>query len=95
MVDTALLQCYSIGAGQHSRGNYTMTVRKVTNQIYAALEEGALTHQQVAEAALAYMSEDEVADMAHSNEFFLNEEDEEEWSAYTADYNDRGSHHHW
>jgi hypothetical protein len=47
------------------------------------------------------MSEDDVAEMAHNEEFFLyedeqeEEEDEEEWSPYTADFNDPGSIHHY
>jgi hypothetical protein len=75
-------------------------VCEVTNKIYAAVDEGILTWQQVAEGALQYMSEDDVAEMAHNEEFFLyedeqEEEDEEEWSPYTADFNDPGSIHHY
>jgi hypothetical protein len=74
-------------------------VREITNKIYAAVDEGILTWQQVAEGALQYMSEDDVAEMAHNEEFFLyedeQEEDEEEWSPYTADFNDPGSIHHY
>jgi len=74
-------------------------VREITNKIYAAIDEGILTWQQVAEGALQYMSEDDVAEMAHNEEFFLyedeQEEDEEEWSPYTADFNDPGSIHHY
>jgi len=36
--------------------------------------------------------------MAHNEEFFMyedEEEDEEEWSPYTADFNDKGSIHHY
>lgn len=56
--------------------------RKITNKIRDAVAEGVLSYEQVAEAALKYMSEDEVADMAHVNEFFqfedeLEDEDEE------------------
>jgi hypothetical protein len=73
--------------------------REITNKIYAAIDEGILTWQQVAEGALQYMSEDDVAEMAHNEEFFLyedeQEEDEEEWSPYTADFNDPGSIHHY
>jgi hypothetical protein len=73
--------------------------REITNKIYAAIDEGTLTWQQVAKGALQYMSEDDVAEMAHNEEFFLyedeQEEDEEEWSPYTADFNDPGSIHHY
>ena len=75
--------------------------REITNKIYAAIDEGILTWQQVAEGALQYMSEDDVAEMAHNEEFFLyedeqeEEEDEEEWSPETADFCDVGSIHHY
>lgn len=69
-------------------------VRKITNKIYAAVEEGTLTWQQVGEAALRALSEDAVALMAHNEEFFLYEE-EEEWTPDNADYCDVGSRHHY
>ena len=72
----------------------SIDVRKITNKIYDAVEEGQLSWSQVAIAALQYMSEDDVADMAHMNEFFLFEE-EEEWHQDTCDYNDFGSSHHY
>src|SRR6056297_1887172 len=59
-------------------------VRNATNRIYDAMDEGILDPRTVAEAALKYMSEDEVADMAHANEFFpYDEEDEDEDDVYT------------
>ncbi len=75
----------------------TYDVRKITNKIYDAVDKGVLTWEQVATAALQFMSEDEVATMAHNEEFFAyeEEEDEEEWSAETADFNDPGSIHHY
>ncbi len=77
--------------------------RKVTNRIYDALEDGSLTYQQVAEAALIFMSEDDVAEMAHANELFLgmDEEDDEDDdesgddSDPMDDYNYVGSPHHY
>ena len=72
------------------------SIREITNRIYEAVDEGVLTWQQIAEAALTYMSESDVADMAHNEEFFMYEdEEEEEWSPYTADFNDKGSIHHY
>lgn len=61
--------------------------RKITNKIRDAVAEGVLSYEQVAEAALMYMSEDEVADIAHNEEFFLHEdeEDEEEDEEYLID----------
>ena len=50
-------------------------IREVTNKIHAAMEEGTLTPLQVAEAALRFLSEDDVATMAHNEEFFHYEEE--------------------
>lgn len=56
--------------------------RKVTVRILEAADEGTLSWQQIAEAAMRAMSEDDVALMAHNEEFFLDDqyddEDEEE-----------------
>ena len=56
----------------------TMATRKVTNQLLELIEDGILDPQTVLEACLQYMSEDDVADMAHSNEFLEEEEDDAE-----------------
>jgi len=61
--------------------------RAITNKILAAMDDGLLTPQQVAEAALRFLSEDDVAKMAHNEEFFFNE-DEDEDDAADVDYND-------
>lgn len=45
-----------------------MDVRKVTNSLHEMMDEGILDPRQVADAALKYMSEDEVKDMAYRNE---------------------------
>ena len=50
--------------------------RKVTNEVLNMIEEGILDRDSVILACLKYMSEDEVADMAHANGFLDNEEDE-------------------
>jgi hypothetical protein len=50
--------------------------RKVTNQILEAVDDGLLDPNQVLLAALKYMSEDEVADMARINELLPEEETE-------------------
>ena len=52
--------------------------RKATNKILEMVEEGLLDRDKVIMACLKYMSEDDVADMAHINEFFAEEEDEGE-----------------
>lgn len=53
------------------------TTRKTHNKILEAIENGTLNHKIVAEACLAYMSEDDVKDMADANEFFEHEESED------------------
>ena len=50
--------------------------RKVTNEVLNMIEEGILDRDSVILACLNYMSEDEVADMAHINGFLDDEEDE-------------------
>jgi len=49
-------------------------MREATNKILEMVEEGILDKDQVILAALKYMSEDDVADMAHCNEFFYEED---------------------
>ena len=49
--------------------------RKATNKILELIEEGALSADHVVMCCLKYMSEAEVADMAHVNELFGEEED--------------------
>ena len=57
--------------------------RQATNRILEMVECGLLDKDQVILACLKYMSEDEVADMAHANEFFFAEENEDEKYART------------
>jgi hypothetical protein len=52
--------------------------RQATDKILEMVEEGILDKDAVIMSCLKYMSEDDVADMAHSNEFFINEEEYEE-----------------
>jgi hypothetical protein len=52
--------------------------RKVTNKIYDAVDQGILTWEQVSQGALSYMNEDDVAAMAHNEEFFLYEDEDED-----------------
>ena len=55
-------------------------VRKATDKILDMVDEGILDKDMVIMSCLKYMSEDDVADMAHCNEFFLNEEEESEFT---------------
>jgi len=76
--------------------HYHPKSREFTNKILEAIEEGMLDKDMVIMSCLKYMSEQQVKDMAEANEFFMDEEDEEEeWTPYNADFNDKGSIHHY
>jgi len=51
--------------------------REATERILELVEDGLLDKDTAILACLKYMSEDDVADMAHANEFFYEEEEEE------------------
>jgi len=55
-----------------------MTTRKVTNELMEMAEGGSLTWEMIARAALVYMSEREVADMAHVNELVVEEDEQQD-----------------
>jgi uncharacterized protein YacL (UPF0231 family) len=48
----------------------------MTSKLIAMMDEGLISAEAVAEMALAYMSEDDVADMMRANDILL-EEDED------------------
>ena len=50
--------------------------REATNKVLELVEEGVLDRDTVIMACLKYMSESDVADMAHCNEFFDHDEKE-------------------
>ena len=52
--------------------------RRATERILEDVESGMLDRDAVIMACLKYMSEDDVADMAHANEFWLDDEDDSE-----------------
>ena len=75
-------------------------MREYTSKLIAMMDEGLISAEAVAEMALAYMSEDDVKDMCLANDLLLGEDydeedDEEEWTPDNADFNDRGSRHHY
>jgi hypothetical protein len=73
-------------------------MRKQTTKLIEMMDEGLVVPQSIAEMCLAYMSEDDVADMMRANDI-LDEEDEdeeeEEWTPDNADFCDPGSRHHY
>jgi len=70
-------------------------MRTQTTKLLEMMDEGLISASAVAEMALAYMSEDEVADMMRCNDILDEEEDEEEddgqpdeaqeWESFDAD----------
>jgi len=68
-------------------------MREMTSKLIAMMDEGLISAEVVAEMALAYMSEDDVADMMRANDILLDEEDEydgqpdeaQEWADFDAD----------
>ena len=64
--------------------------RERTTKLLGMMDEGLITAESVAEMALAYMSEDDVADMMRANDI-LDEEDEPdvdeatEWADFDPD----------
>lgn len=50
-------------------------VRQATNKVCELAEEGMISWRDLAEMALSWMSEDDVADMARANDLLLDEED--------------------
>ena len=65
-------------------------MRKETTRLLEMMDEGLISATAVAEMALAYMSEDDVADMMRANDI-LDEEDDgqpdeaQEWESFDAD----------
>ena len=67
-------------------------MREATTKLLDMMDEGIISAQAIAEMALAYMSEDDVADMMRSNDI-LDEEDKndgqpdemQEWESFDPD----------
>ena len=57
-------------------------MREMTSKLIAMMDEGLISAEAVAEMALAYMSEDEVADMMRCNDILLEEDEDEEDDEY-------------
>jgi hypothetical protein len=69
-------------------------MREMTSKLIAMMDDGLISAEAVAEMALAYMSEDDVADMMRANDILLEEEEEEddgqpdemqEWESFDPD----------
>ena len=53
-------------------------MREMTSKLLAMMDEGLISAEAVAEMALAYMSEDDVADMMRANDILLEEDEEDD-----------------
>ena len=53
-------------------------VRQATQKVYDMIDNGELSEKDVMDACLEYMSEDDVADMARSNDWFSDDDEDEE-----------------
>lgn len=68
-------------------------MRTQTTKLLEMMDEGLISAQAIAEMALAYMSEDDVADMMRANDILDDEDDEydgqpdeaQEWESFDAD----------
>jgi hypothetical protein len=54
-------------------------MRKYTNMVLDMMDEGVLDPKALADMCLAYMSEDEVKDMCHSNDLLPEDEEDDEY----------------
>jgi hypothetical protein len=66
-------------------------MRTQTNKLLEMMDEGLISAQAIAEMALSYMSEDDVADMMRANDILEEDEDDgqpdeaQEWESFDAD----------
>ena len=68
-------------------------MRTQTTKLLEMMDDGLISAQAIAEMALAYMSEDDVADMMRANDILDEDEDEydgqpdeaQEWESFDAD----------
>lgn len=84
---------WGLGEGDEDLMEYN-DVREITNKIHEAMDEGMMDARAVADAALSYLSEDQVSDMARANDwmFFFDDEDyDEDLNELSTDHYDRYS----
>lgn len=71
------------------------TSRPVTTELLEYADDGILTWETLARAALEWLSESEVRAMAEANGLVDEDEDEEEAMDPMDDFNYPGSHYHY
>jgi hypothetical protein len=63
-------------------------MRKATNRVYELIEQGVITHEQIVDMCMGFMSEDDVRDMLDANELSERFEDDgqpdeaQEWNDF-------------
>ena len=71
-------------------------IRPATTKMLEMMDEGLLDPRAVADMCLSWLSESSVHEMMLANDLVEDEaEEEEEWTPENADFNDRGSRHHY
>ena len=71
-------------------------IRPATTKMLEMMDEGSLDPRAVADMCLSWLSESSVHEMMLANDLVEDEADEEEeWTAENADFNDKGSIHHY
>ncbi len=74
-------------------------IRPATSKMIDMMDEGMIDARAVADMCLSWLSESSVHEMMLANDLVEDEaedeEPEEEWTPENADFNDRGSRHHY
>ena len=71
-------------------------IRPATTKMLEMMDEGMIDPRAVADMCLSWLSESSVHEMMLANDLVEDEEDdEEEWTPENADFNDKGSIHHY
>lgn len=77
LADFRVLALDSVGVSADTGGmatNAFRSSRRRTNELIEAVESGILSWEAIARAALCYLSEDDVADMAHLNDLLADDD---------------------
>ena len=73
-------------------------IRPATTKMLEMMDEGLLDPRAVADMCLSWLSESSVHEMMLANDLVEDEaedEEAEEWTPENADFNDKGSIHHY
>ena len=74
-------------------------IRPATSKMLEMMDEGMIDPRAVADMCLSWLSESSVKEMMLANDLVEDEaedeEAEEEWTPENADFNDKGSIHHY